>query len=308
MTRLTGLWGKCRRIFGRNRLSQRDAAQLVDTLYRKLLLRAPDPSGLETYTALLREGGATVADVLDALMTSPEFFANRAELAQHYYPHQRDGFFADISQFGEVSTLLRAMIDMSCTNKILVDVGVMGRSGSNSYDLLRWFGWQGLLVEANSGLIDSIKAQFGPLNYRIVNSAVSDHAGTATLHIGSSDGVSSLNEGHSRMFGATRGSITVQLETLPAILEREQIPLHFDLLSIDIEGEDMKVLNHLIASSPYRPNWIIVEAGDVGDYRAGSLPLLAAFDEDYEAAGQTQANLIFRRRGLAAALPDAAPA
>ena len=305
---MTGLWGKCRRIFGRNRLSQRDAAQLVDTLYRKLLLRAPDPSGLETYTTLLREGGATVADVLDALMTSPEFFANRAELAQRYYPHQRDGFFADISQFGEVSTLLRAMIDMSCTNKILVDVGVMDRSGSNSYDLLRWFGWQGLLVEANSGLIDSIKAQFGPLKYRIVDSAVSDHNGSATFHIGSMNGVSSLNEQHSRKFGATRGSITVKVETLPAILEREQIPLHFDLLSIDIEGEDMKVLNHLIASSPYRPNWIIVEAGNVGNYRAGSLPLIATFDEDYEAVGQTHANLIFRRRGLLAALHGAARA
>lgn len=273
-----------------------DAAQLVDILYRKLLLRAPDPSGHAQFTNALSNGRASVEDVLDAILTSQEFYENRANIARRYHPKGENGFFADVSQFGEIALLIRAMMDAASTNRVVVDVGVMGRAGSNSYDLLRWFGWRGLLVEANSNLIENIREEFGDLDYKIVNVAVSDRAGTATLHIGSSDGVSSLNENHSRMFGPTKGSITVDMETLPTILERENIPLRFDLLSIDIEGEDIKVLNHLIGTSPYRPNWIIFEAGDVDDYRAGLLPLIPQFDEDYEMVGRTTANLIFRIR------------
>lgn len=282
----------------RRRHRHGDARQLVDILYRKLLLRAPDPTGHAHFAAALSDGRASVSDVLDAILHSPEFYARRADIARQYYPQEKNGFFADMSQFGEVSLLIRAMMDTACSNKILVDVGVMGRTGSNSYDLLRWFGWRGLLVEANSKLIDNIREEFGALDYRIVNVAVSDRAGSATLHIGSSDGVSSLNENHSRMFGPTRGSLAVDMETLPTILERENIPLYFDLLSIDIEGEDIKVLNHLIGSSPYRPNWIIFEAGEVGAYRPGLLPLIAQFDDEYEMVVRTQANLIFRNRSL----------
>lgn len=305
MISLAGLWKRCLHAIRASRRGHRDAAQLVDILFRKLLLRAPDPSGHAHFTNALSAGRASVADVLDAILTSPEFFEKRADIARLYHPGASNGFFADVSQFGEIPLLIRAMMDTAATNKVLVDVGVMGRAGSNSYDLLRWFGWKGLLVEANSGLIDTIRDQFGPLDYRIVNKAVSDMAGTATLHIGSSDGVSSLNENHSRMFGPTKGSITVAMETLPTILERENIPLRFDLLSIDIEGEDVKVLNHLIGTSAYRPNWIIFEAGDVGDYRPGLLPLIAQVDEEYDMVARTQANLIFRHRSLPNILREA---
>ncbi len=92
------------------------------------------------------------------------------------------------------------------------------------------------------------------------------------------------------------------METLPTILDREDIPLRFDLLSIDIEGEDIKVLNQLIGSSPYRPNWIIFESGQVDSYRPGVLPLVAQFDAEYELVGKTESNLIFRNRSLRAIL------
>lgn len=278
--------------------------RLVDIFYRRLLLRSPDPSGHAHFTAALSEKRSSPEDVLNALLTSDEFYQNRAAFTDHYFGDRPNGFFSEFSQFGEISLLIRAMMDMACTNRVLVDVGVMGRWGSNSYDLLRWFGWRGLLVEANTQLIDPIKQEFGDLDYRIVNLAVSDHAGTATLHIGTNEGVSSLNEDHARMFGPTKGSIKVPMETLPAILAREDIPLRFDLLSIDIEGEDIKVLNQLIGSSPYRPNWIIFESGHIDSYRPGVLPLIAQFDAEYELIGKTEANLIFRNRSLRAILRE----
>ena len=282
--------------------SKRFHARLVDIFYRKLLLRSPDKSGHAHFTDALSQRRSSPENVLNAFLTSDEFYQHRAAFADHYFADRPNGFFSEVSQFGETSLLIRAMMDMACTNRVLVDVGVMGRWGSNSYDLLRWFGWRGLLVEANCQLIEPIKQEFGDLNYRIVNFAVSDHAGTATLHIGTNVGVSSLNESHARMFGPTKGRITVPMERLPTILAREDIPLRFDLLSIDIEGEDIKVLNDLIGSSPYRPNWIIFESGQVETYHPGALPLVAQFDADYELVGKTQSNLIFRNRSLRAIL------
>ncbi|WP_143075054.1 FkbM family methyltransferase [Sphingobium sp. AP50] len=271
---------------------------LVDALYRTLLLRTPDPVGRAQHINALTKGRLSIGDAFNSILGSEEFFHKRGRLLTHHHPERHDQFFMDMSQFGEIPTLVRAMMDMVCTNRIVVDVGVLGVHDSNSYDLMRWFGWRGLLIEANDRLIDRIRHEFGPLNYKIVNVAVSNHEGEATLHIGTNNGVSSLTQAHSAKFGPTAGQISVKVEPLPAILAREDIPLRFDLLSIDIEGEDIKVLNHLITTSPYRPNWIIVEAGLETPYSPGILPLVPAFDAEYECVGATIANLIFRNRSL----------
>ncbi|MHA6767184.1 FkbM family methyltransferase [Sphingobium ummariense] len=277
---------------------KQDAISIVNTLYKRIFLREPDPVGFAHFTESLTSGSMTFDEVLNTLFSSEEFYHKRGAIMHHYHPGRQDAFFNEMSQFGEVSTLLRAMISTVCTNRIIVDVGVLGVEGSNSYDLMRWFGWRGLLVEANPALIDSIKEQFGPLDYKIVNVAVSDYEGTATLHIGTTDSVSSLSESHTQNFGPSAGKTEVRVETLPAILEREHIPHDFDLLSIDIEGEDVKVLNHMISSSSYRPNWIIFESGFVAEYRPGLLRLIPEFDAEYELVGKTEANLIFRYRSF----------
>jgi hypothetical protein len=55
-------------------------------------------------------------------------------------PPERRHQFQDHSQNGEVRMLLREMISRSVAHMIVVDVGAYGRSGSNSYDLMRHFG------------------------------------------------------------------------------------------------------------------------------------------------------------------------
>jgi FkbM family methyltransferase len=274
---------------------QGQAEAVVSALYRSLLLRDPDPEGLAMHSAAL-VNGHPVEDLARTFLQSEEFYSRRGAMAVHYWADRPNGFFGDLSQNGEVSELIRAMMDATCENRILVDVGVRGWDDSNSHDLLRWLGWRGLLIEANAALNDQIRKDFGPVDYKLVNIAVSDYSGTATFHIGSTDGVSSLTEAHARQFGPTAGTVEVAVERLHVILQREEIPQRFGLLSIDIEGEDIKVLNDLIVHSAYRPNWIIFESAIAGEYRPGALPLDPRFDQDYIWAGKTAHNQIFRLR------------
>ncbi len=52
----------------------------------------------------------------------------------------------------------------------------------------------------------------------------------------------------------------MDVRRLHQLLEARGIPRDFDLLSLDIEGEDVRVLNDLIGGSAYRPRWVIIEA------------------------------------------------
>ena len=132
---------------------------------------------------------------------------------------------------------------------------------------------------------------------KIVNVAVSDTEGKASFTIGANDDVSSLDEGAALAWGPTKGRITVDVRRLPALLQDHDVPERFDLLSLDIEGHDIRVMNDLIASSWYRPSWVIIEASD--DFRVRSLDD-APFSEDVKAAyqlrGQTTSNLILKLR------------
>lgn len=279
---------------------EEDATRIVQALYRTLLMREPDAEGCAHFVTGLTSGTMTVDQVVQGLLRSHEFFLRRGQFIDQYQADQRDSFFAEVSQFGEVSELIRAMTNVACHTAIVVDVGVHRREGSNSYDLMRWLGWRGLLIEANAGLNDQINREFAGLDYRMVNVAVSDYVGTAQFHIGNTDGVSSLHADHARQFGPTVTTLTVPVDRLPLILKRENIPLRFGLLSIDIEGEDITVLNDLIRRSDYRPDWIIFEHALSGDYHPGALPLVTDFDAAYVTAGRTPHNLIFRNRTLPA--------
>lgn len=75
------------------------------------------------------------------------------------------------------------------------------------------------------------------------------------------------------------------------------MPSDFGLLSIDLEGEDVRVLNDMIRNSEFRPRWIVIEASNNfltrSLHQIGVDPLVAA---QYEIVGQTVANLILERR------------
>jgi FkbM family methyltransferase len=233
---------------------------IVSALYETLLLRSPDPDGLKHKVDAILTGQLGFRDVIKAILRSKEFSRTHTAFYNRYVDREVARFTNDMSQFGEIALLLKQMINQAAMHRILVDVGARGRERSNSYDFLRVFGWRGLLIEANPALIEGIRRDFAGLDAEILNCAVSNYTGQGLLHIGANDDVSSLNEQNAVGWGDLRGGIDVTVDRLSEILKAYDIPLDFDLLSLDIEGEDVKVFNELVQPAGYRPRWVIIEA------------------------------------------------
>lgn len=266
-------------------------AAVVEALYRALLSRAPTERELGEGEALLGldRSATRLADVL----VNRVAFDQRVSDVRARFGLSEDRLINDVSQNGEVETLFKLVINKACANRTVVDIGARGRRGSNSYDLLRYLGWKGLLVEANPRLIDEIQADFGGFDCVIESCAVSDYEGEALFTIGISDDISSLEAAHSLRFGPAYGEVTVPVRRLSRLLEQHGIPQTFDLLSLDIEGHDVRVLNDLLDNTEYRPKWIILE-GPSGGFQTNLSEIGCSSNviASYRVVANTIANLI----------------
>ncbi len=273
------------------------ATSLIESCYEALLGRAADEFGLRTKVDRLMSGEANLRDALNELMSSGEFASRLPAILAGSPDVEALRFTNDMSQFGEIWRLIRLWVNAQAVCGVVVDVGARGRDRSNSYDLMRHFGWSGLLVEANPALIAPIQRDFSGLDMRLISCAVSDYAGHATFTLGFNNDVSSLNASLAQNWGDTKGVVEVEVRRLSEILKEQAIPEVFDLLSLDIEGEDIKVLNDLIDTSAYRPAWVIIEASD--DFKVRTLndaPFSPAVRANYVVRMATNANLILCRR------------
>lgn len=270
---------------------------LLNICYNALLNRDPDEVAKANWAA--SENGMTALHgLLKSIISSPEFFVKQKDAYNPFEENDLRRFFNEQSQFGEVGRLIRQIVNTAATQKIVVDVGANGRERSNSYDLLRFFGWHGLLIEANPQRNPIIEEGFAGLDYHLINCAVSDYTGEAAFHLGINDDVSSLREETAVGWGPVRGVTSVIVRPLSSILSEYNIPLDFDLLSIDAEGEDIRILNETIEKG-YRPCWIILEA--VHDQIAPSFDLLGFTKlvcTTYSIVDSTAANLILRRSDI----------
>jgi FkbM family methyltransferase len=274
-----------------------DLERLVDDLYRIFLNRPADQGALLAKVQGLRSGAWTPGELIRELIGSGEFAAFAPEFLHRYASEDRRPLFNDCTQYGELHLLLRSWINATASARFVVDVGARGRERSNSYDLLRHFGWRGLLIEANTALIESIRRDFGGLDVEVVNCAVSDFNGRAQFTLGANDDVSSLEASSAASWGDTRGVVDVLVRRLPDLLEEARAPLCFDLLSLDIEGEDVKVLNDLCEDGRFTPTWIFLEASnDFATKSLSDLPTTPTVRRSYEMVGQTKANILLRRR------------
>ncbi len=272
----------------------RGTSRLIRQTYRSLLARDPEPSTLEIWTVMLNSRQKDFSQLLSALLESDEFAAHASDLIARRLDGREVALVHDHSQYGEVRLLMRAMINAAAKYKIVVDVGANSVVGSNSFDLLKYFGWRGLLIEPNVQLTAEINSAFAGLDYKLVPTAVSDYEGTATLHLGVNSAISSLNRNSVKQWGATRGEVEVSVRRLPPILEAHDIPRDFDLLSLDTEGEDAKILSDVYASG-YRPRWVIIEAYEASKVKSlAELPLRPDVVECYSIVARTYANLVLK--------------
>ena len=271
-------------------------SHIVGQCYAALLDREPDEVGHHDKTARLANGAATLATILREIVASDEFLRKLPSiLAERAGSASR--FTNDMSQYGEIWMLMRHWVNAQASCGVVVDVGARGRDRSNSYDLMRHFGWRGLLIEANPELIAPIERDFAGLDLQLVSCAISDYAGRATFTIGSNNDVSSLDASLAGNWGETRGDVEVDVRRLADVLAEREIAYGFDLLSLDIEGEDIKVLNDLIDHSAYRPNWVVIEASDNFAVRTlDDAPFSTGVRKSYVVWAATSANLILMRR------------
>ena len=286
--------GTARMSSPRGALAPRD---VVAALYRTVLLRPPDEAGLSSLVQRLETDPAALDEVIASFLDSEEFSRNAPNFRATYKGALPARFTNDVSQYGEVERLIRHWVNHTARHRIVVDVGARGRDRSNSFDLMKSFGWRGLLIEANPALIPLIEAEFAGLDMELINCAVSDYQGTATFHLGVNDDVSSLNEHSASGWGTISGRREVQVERLGTLLRNHNVPEDFDLLSLDIEGEDVKVLTDTVDRFAYRPRWIIIECSF--GTQTPSLDALPVSDEIkaiYELVDHTEANLILRAR------------
>jgi FkbM family methyltransferase len=154
-----------------------------------------------------------------------------------------------------------------------VDIGANNGVRDSNTALLEKHGWKGLLIEANPDLIPlASQARPGSL---VINSAVVAPNLTGTINfykvIGGPpnlDGLSTTlisDEFNSKIssYGGDVKVTRVPANTLDTILERNEVPSKFELLSIDVEGAELQVLEGL-SLDKYTPRIILVEDNSKG--------------------------------------------
>lgn len=272
-----------------------DFATLVDAVYKAVLLRPADTVAVAHWEAQLGQSPNRIEGLLRGVLGSDEFAQlSRRFLNAHVDPEKLP-FVHDNSQNGEVSMLLRALVDRSGVEPYVVDVGAYGRSGSNSYDLMRYFGWRGLLIEANPQLHERIETEFRGLDYTLAGVAAAVEDGTATLYFGVHDEISSIYRNNTAMWGDVEGSIDVRAAKLSTILSEHNVPKKIGLMSIDCECDGFELLEDILEHG-YVPQWVIIEVFE--GLKTENLDSIAKSDatkQAYRIVGRTFPNLLLER-------------
>ncbi len=178
------------------------------------------------------------------------------------------------SQYGEDGIVEWIMSRIGPGNKTCVEFGAWdGRNLSNTFNLVAHHGWKAVYIEAD------------PEKFSALQKTAAVHAGITPV----------------------QSLVTSSGETaLDRILRRYAVPEEFDILSIDIDGNDYEVWE---ASASYRPRLVIVEfnptfppgfsyvdrggRGFIGSSAAAFAALAAR--KGYGLLGRTETNLFFLR-------------
>lgn len=148
--------------------------------------------------------------------------------------------------------------------RFFVDVGAFDGITHSNTRLLYELGWSGVCIEASPENVELLKGLYADSSrVSIIHSACSDYEGTATLHVATTptkpgSEVSSLDERQPAEWpDFSWHEQEVRVSTITRLLQ----PVHppgIDFLSVDVEGEDFKVLKGLDVAV-FAPSLIVVE-------------------------------------------------
>lgn len=166
-------------------------------------------------------------------------------------------------------------------------------AGSSTYYFYQKYNCSGLLVEANPKLIDDL-VKVRPRD-QIVNCAITDtNSLTVSFYLSSDSETSSLNKDFVERWNSVgvQEEIVVPAQTINQLLANYQMR-ELTLLSIDVEGYDLNILNSMDFTK-FRPFLIQLEPSD--QYRPGTSQIMINKMEQvgYQLAGLTDVNLIFQ--------------
>jgi FkbM family methyltransferase len=145
-----------------------------------------------------------------------------------------------------------------------VEVGALdGLRFSNTYSFEQ-AGWQGICVEAHPDYIDLLNKN-RPASINIF-AAAAERDGEVTFYTNSRGSLSTLDPSLEAHFASTYGEsftgfepVTVPMRRLDSILSEHNAPTDLEVVSIDVEGAEMRVLAGLDLRR-YSPRILIIEA------------------------------------------------
>lgn len=140
-------------------------------------------------------------------------------------------------------------VDVGCNEPVI---------NSNTFKLYRR-GWRGINIDANATLI----AKFAAIRPRDCNvsAIVSDVEEDKQFGVYGDSLLSTVSPQRMHELQSSRSLVRLEVarsRTLTSILDEHRAPADFELLSIDVEGHDLEVLNSLDLGR-YRPQLIVIE-------------------------------------------------
>jgi FkbM family methyltransferase len=152
--------------------------------------------------------------------------------------------------------------------KIFVEIGGNDGETCSNTSCLADQGWRGLYVEPIRDCAKFARARHILNNVRIEKSAICESNGTQVIYsMGllttlSTDNVKAYSELEwSKSYVSNMKEVTIQTKTLESVFKQYNIPYVFDLLVVDVEGQEESIINSLLLSQ-WKPNVIIIELED----------------------------------------------
>lgn len=173
------------------------------------------------------------------------------DIYNEYLPFKKNGFIVEIG----VGHTLR-----NVDNVIPENINEISTCGSNSTDLIN-LGWSGIFIEPVYEYCEELKITHSKSldRIKIKNVAASDE--DSKMYLGLGDELT----GH-QTFSSKYNWIGREIETKKTsdILKLENCPNEFDILSIDVEGHEIKVLKG-INFSEHSAKILIVETNVISE-------------------------------------------
>ena len=178
---------------------------------------------------------------------------------------------------------------------LIVDVGASGFNHATA-KLIR-NGMRSLLIEPHPELYKNLLYEYKERSdVSIINAAVSDTEGFASFYCHENPGLSSLEKNNFFLSETRVENTKIHVFKLQTILTMQCAPKMFELLKVDTEGFDYRILRCMFEESSYRPHLIMHEIQHPGaDEFIG---LMKRFDYDVISDYPQYGNIIYRKWNL----------